>query len=426
MSTGRTASQRKTTTRTDFNQVTSNGLITNVRRRFFGHCNQSWKMGPLSGIKIIEIAGLGAGPFCGMMLADMGAEVIRVEKPGNQVPEALDPLARNRKSLACDLKHPEAAAIVLQLIETADAMFEGFRPGVAERLGIGPDECLARNPKLVYGRLTGWGQDGPLSQAAGHDINYIALTGALHLIGRPGSNPTPPLNLVGDFGGGGMLLAYGMVCALLHAERTGEGQVVDAAMVDGANALMAMFHGFNALGLHDDATGSSFLGGAAHFYDTYQTSDGKFVSIAAIEPQFYEQLIELAGLDRERFAPHSFSFQADAACRENWSNLKDELTSVFKTKTREEWCNIMEGSDVCFAPVLTLSEAPSHPHNVAREAFVGVGGNLQPAPAPRFSKTTNAAPRPGAQAGTHSRQVLGENGFDEQAIQRLVDEGVIR
>jgi len=383
-------------------------------------------MGPLSGLTIIELAGIGPAPFCGMMLADMGARVIRVERPGGDTPApAQDPLARNRLSLACDLKHPDAVAAVLRLVDTADGLFEGYRPGVAEKLGVGPDVCLARNRRLVYGRMTGWGQDGPLAHAAGHDINYIALTGALHLIGEPGGKPVPPLNLVGDFGGGGMLLAFGMVCALLSAARTGQGQVVDAAMLDGVHALMSMFRYFRSLGLHRDETGSHFLGGAAHFYGTYETSDGRYVSLGSIEPQFYEQLIEKAGLDRERFGPHVFRWDAGDDARSAWRALKDELAAVIRTKTRDEWCALMEGSDACFAPVLTLSEAPEHRHNRARGAFVDVGGNLQAAPAPRFSGTAPGPPRPGAPAGADTRKLLGEFGFTAAEIDALLDAGAV-
>ena len=382
-------------------------------------------MGPLSGITIVELASIGPGPFCGMMLADLGADVIRVDRPGSSASPELDPLARNRRSIVCDLKKAAAVAVVMRLIERADGFFEGFRPGVAERLGLGPDDCFERNARLVYGRMTGWGQDGPLANAAGHDINYIALTGALHLIGETGRKPVPPLNLVGDFGGGGMLLAYGMVCALFNAHRTGKGQVVDAAMVDGVNALMSMFHGFSAMNMQCDETGSSFLGGAGHFYDTYETLDGKYVSIGSLEPQFYDLLIDKAGLDRGRFAPHVFTWQASDKLRSDWRELKRELAAVIKTKTRNEWCAIMEGTDVCFAPVLTLSEAPDHVHNKAREAFVEVGGHLQAAPAPRFSSTKPVKPRPGAPPGTHSVEVLREAGYAESQIHNLIESGAV-
>ncbi|NJN51725.1 MAG: CoA transferase, partial [Gammaproteobacteria bacterium] len=302
-------------------------------------------MGPLQGYRIVELAGIGPGPFCGMMLSDMGAEVIRVDRMAKGTGRPKDVLARNRKSIAVDLKNPKGIELVLDIVASADALFEGFRPGVTERLGLGPDACLARNPKLVYGRMTGWGQDGPLAAAAGHDINYIALTGALHAIGRAGERPVPPLNLVGDFGGGGMLLAFGMVCALLETQRSGKGQVIDAAMVDGAAALMAMFYTFSAAGAFTDKRGTNLLDGGAHFYDTYETSDGKHICIGSIEPQFYALLVEKAGLDKVKFAA-----QMDPT---RWAGYKDELTRVFKQKTQAQWCTIMEGTDVCFAPVLS-------------------------------------------------------------------------
>ncbi|HNP36144.1 MAG TPA: CaiB/BaiF CoA-transferase family protein [Woeseiaceae bacterium] len=377
-------------------------------------------MGPLQGVQIIELAGLGPAPFCGMLLADLGAEVIRIERPDSNSTAALDPLARNRKSLACDLQKPEAVAAVLRLVASADGLIEGFRPGVMERLGLGPDTCLEKNPRLAYGRMTGWGQDGPLANAAGHDINYIALTGALHMIGETGGKPVPPLNLVGDFGGGGMLLALGMVSAILNARSTGKGQVVDAAMVDGVNLLMAMFHGFKAMGLHAEETGSAFLGGGAHYYNTYETKDGKYVSIASIEPQFYEMLIEKAGLDPGRFGPQAFAWRVDSEVRSAWPALKAELATVFKTRTRHEWCEIMEGTDVCFAPVLTMNEAPAHAHNQARGAFLDVGGNLQPAPAPRFSDNPSIHPEAGVMPGTNSREILAAAGFDTEEIKCLV------
>ena len=326
-------------------------------------------MGPLAGYRIIELAGIGPGPFCGMMLSDMGAEVIRVERPGGRGARPKDVLARNRRSIAVDLKHPDGVETVLRLCEGADALFEGFRPGVTERLGLGPDDCMGRNPRLVYGRMTGWGQDGPMAQAAGHDINYIGLSGALHAIGRPGEKPVPPLNLVGDFGGGGMLLAYGLVCGLLEAQKSGQGQVVDAAMVDGAAALMAMFFSFAAGGGFTDRRGTNLLDGGAHFYDTYETSDGKYICIGSIEPQFYALLVEKAGLDPERFKP-----QMDASL---WPDLKQELAEVFASRSRDEWCEIMEGTDVCFAPVLSIFEAPEHPHNKARGSFLEVDGVMQ-------------------------------------------------
>lgn len=323
-------------------------------------------MGPLQGIRLIELAGIGPGPFCGMMLSDMGAEVVRIDRMNPSANKPVDVLARNRRSIAIDLKQPKGAEVVLRLCQSADGLFEGFRPGVTERLGIGPADCMARNAKLVYGRMTGWGQEGPLAHAAGHDINYIALAGALHAIGRPGEKPVPPLNLIGDFGGGGMLLAFGMVCGLLEAQRSGQGQVIDAAMVDGSAALMAMFFSMAATGRFTDQRGANMLDGGAHFYDTYETQDGKYISVGSIEPQFYALLIEKGGLDPERFAA-----QQDGS---RWPGYKDEITRVFKSKTQAEWCDMMEGTDVCFAPVLSIFDAPAHPHNQHRQAFIEVDG----------------------------------------------------
>ena len=374
-------------------------------------------MGPLAGLRVIELAGIGPGPFCGMMLSDMGAEVIRVERIGSGGGRPKDVLARNRRSIALDLKDPRGVEAVLKLVESADALFEGFRPGVTERLGLGPDECMARNPKLVYGRMTGWGQEGPMSQAAGHDINYIGLAGALHGIGRAGERPVPPLNLVGDFGGGGMLLAFGLVCALLEARSSGEGQVVDAAMVDGAATLMAMFFSMGASGAFSDKRGTNLLDGGAHFYDTYETRDGKFICLGSIEPQFYALLVEKAGLDGDRFAA-----QMDAA---RWPEYKAELAEVFKTKTRDEWCAIMEGTDVCFAPVLSIFEAPDHPHNKARNSFVEIDGVMQPAPAPRFSRSEVGVQHGARQPGEDTVAVLEAHGFTADEISDLQSAGVI-
>ncbi|MEO1062111.1 MAG: CaiB/BaiF CoA-transferase family protein [Actinomycetota bacterium] len=379
-------------------------------------------MGPLTGVRVIEIQGIGPGPFCGMMLSDMGAEVIRIDRAasvrgGDPSTPPVDVLARGRRSIGVDLKHPDGVDTVLGLVETADVLFEGFRPGVAERLGIGPDECAARNPKLVYGRMTGWGQEGPISHAAGHDINYIALAGALHGIGREGERPVPPLNLVGDFGGGGMLLAYGIVCAVLEAQRTGQGQVVDAAMVDGAASLMAMFFSMTAMGVWQDERGVNLLDGGAHFYDTYECSDGRYVAIGSIEPQFYAELLRLTGL-----ADAELPKQMD---RSNWPALKGRLTEVFLSKTRDEWVEIMEGSDVCFAPVLTLAEAPQHPHNVARSTFVEVAGVTQPGPSPRFSRTGAEVQGPPAHAGQHTDEILTEAGLSAADIAKLRDAGAI-
>jgi alpha-methylacyl-CoA racemase len=380
-------------------------------------------MGPLDGITIVEFAGLGPAPFCGMMLADMGANVIRIDRQTSRDATIPDPLARNRKSLACDLKHPEAADCILRIIENADGLIEGFRPGVMEKLGLGPSECLARNPALAYGRVTGWGQDGPLAHTAGHDINFVALTGALHMIGEANGKPVPPLNLVGDFGGGGMLLAFGMLCAILHARSTGRGQVIDAAMVDGSNAMMAMFHGFKAAGLGGNATGTSFLAGAAHFYGTYETRDGKFVAIGPLEPQFYHVLISRLGIDAAEFGPHAFGWKVDGAITDHWLRLKQRLAEVFRTRTRSEWCELLEGTDACFSPVLTIDEAIEHSHNKARRAFVSVGDCIQPRPAPRFSDTQPDDPRPSVPAGKDSYEVLKAFDFTDQEIRRLFEAG---
>ena len=377
-------------------------------------------MGPLEGIRIIEIAGIGPGPFCAMMLSDMGAEVLRIDRAervtGSKGPST-DFLARGRRSIGVNLKSPEGVALVLELVERADGLTEGFRPGVMERLGLGPDVCLARNPRLVYGRMTGWGQEGPLAHAAGHDINYIALAGALEPIGRPGAPPVPPLNLVGDFGGGAMMLAFGMVCALVERQRSGKGQVVDAAMVDGAAILMTMFHGFRHAGFWDERRGTNLLDTGAHFYDAYECKDGKYVSIGSIEPQFYKELLERTGLAAEQL-PHQMD-------KSRWAELKDKLTAVFKTKTRAEWCALMEGTDVCFAPVLSMREATEHPHIVARHTFVEVDGLSQPAPAPRFSRSEAAIQGPPAQAGAHTDAALRDWGVAEDRLQKLRAGGAI-
>ena len=375
-------------------------------------------MGPLSGVKIIELAGIGPGPFCGMLLSDMGAEVIRVDRPpGSKPGRARDVLTRGRKSIAVDLKSDAGKEIILRLCESSDALFEGFRPGVTERLGIGPAECMARNEKLVYGRMTGWGQEGPMAQAAGHDINYISLVGALHAIGEAGGKPVPPLNLVGDFGGGGMVLAFGLVCALLNAQKSGKGQVVDAAMVDGAAALMAMFFSMQAGGVFSMNRGTNLLDGGAHFYGAYETKDGKYISIGSIEPQFYALLLEKSGVD-----PKKFSAQMD---KSRWEEYKGELTRVFKTKTRDEWCEIMEGSDVCFSPVLALDEVQNHPHNHARNAFIEVDGFIQPAPAPRFSRSEVSVRHGSRLPGEDTITVLQGAGYGDADIDGLIASGAV-
>ncbi|MEG9862645.1 MAG: CaiB/BaiF CoA-transferase family protein [Parvularculales bacterium] len=338
--------------------------------------------GPLSGVKIIEFAGIGPGPFCAMLLSDMGAEVVRINRKGAPRAGKNDILARGRRVIALDLKKWEGIETCLHLLESADALIEGFRPGVMERLGLGPDVCLERNPRLVYGRMTGWGQTGPLSNAAGHDINYISLIGALHAIGAPGNKPVPPLNLVGDFGGGALYLAMGLCAALFEAGRSGKGQVIDCAMTDGAASLMSMFYGFAASGAWSPNHGENLLDGGAHFYDTYETSDGKWISVGSIEPQFYALLREKAGLEDKDFDPQME--------RGRWPDLKEKIARVFRTKTRDEWCELMEGTDVCFAPVLSLWEAGHHPHNAARQTFIEIDGVVQPNVAPRFEGTPSA------------------------------------
>jgi alpha-methylacyl-CoA racemase len=380
--------------------------------------------GPLSGYRVIEIAGIGPGPFAAMMLADMGAEVIRVERaqsvrgPAPDTPH-YDVMLRGRRNIAVDLKHPDGVATLLDLVAEADALIEGFRPGVMERLGIGPDVCLARNPRLVFGRMTGWGQSGMYAQAAGHDINYIALAGALAHFGRAGEAPVPPLNMVGDFGGGGMFLAYGVVCALLEAQRSGQGQVVDTAMVDGAAVLMSMFWAFKTIGMFDEnARGTNLLDTGAHFYDVFRCADGEYVSIGSIEPQFYAELMRLTGLDGDA----EFARQMDKA---SWPHLKARLAEVFATRTRAEWCEVMEATDVCFAPVLTMSEAAAHPHNVERGTFIEVGGMQQPAPAPRFSRTAPVVESAPAHAGQHSREVLVDWGIPADRIESLLASGAV-
>lgn len=379
--------------------------------------------GPLSGYRIVEIAGIGPGPFAAMMLADMGAEVIRVDRAQSvrgPAPEApfFDLLQRGRKNIAIDLKNPQGVETLLQLIEKADAVIEGFRPGVMERLGIGPDVCLARNPKLVFGRMTGWGQEGMYGQAAGHDINYISLAGALAHFARPGETPLPPLNMVGDFGGGGMFLAYGVVCALLEAQKSDKGQVVDTAMVDGAAVLMTMFWAFKSIGMHDENNpGTNLLDTGAHFYDAYRCKDDKFISIGSIEPQFYAELLRLTGLDADpEFASHMD--------RTKWSSLKPKVTAVFATKTQAEWCAIMEATDVCFAPVLTMSEAAQHPHNKERNTFVESHGVMQPAPAPRFSRTKTSLDQPPAHPGQHTSEVLTAWGIG--GVPALIESGAVK
>ena len=380
--------------------------------------------GPLSGYRIIEIAGIGPGPFAAMLLSDMGAEVIRVERAQavrstNPAGPSNDVLNRGRRNIAIDLKNPDGVETLLGLVEHADAIIEGFRPGVMERLGIGPDVCLARNPKLVFGRMTGWGQEGPYALAAGHDINYISLGGALAHIGRAGEAPVPPLNLVGDFGGGGMFLAFGVVCALLEAQKSGAGQVVDAAMVDGTAILMTMFWAFRNSTWNEKERGVNLLDTGAPFYDVYECADGGYISLGSIEPQFYAELLRLTGLSDDA----EFLKQHDTA---NWVHLKGRLKGVFKAKTRDEWCALMEHTDVCFAPVLRMDEAAVHPHNVARQTFVEIGGITQPAPAPRFSRTKPEIAVLPAHPGQHSREILGDWGVNGDRIDALFASGAVK
>jgi len=379
--------------------------------------------GPLVGYKVIELAGIGPNPMCAMMLADMGAEVIRVDRVvasdlGVPVDARYSLLDRSRRSIAVDLKKPAGIELVLKLIDQSDALIEGFRPGVTERLGLGPDVCLARNPRLVYGRVTGWGQHGTLAHAAGHDVNYIALTGAAYAMGHADRPPAPPLNLVGDFGGGGMLLAVGVLAALLEAAKSGKGQVVDAAMTDGAAVLMTALYGLHGSGYWTDQREGNILDGGAHFYDIYETKDGKYISIASIEAKFYDELLRLTGFSDPEHEGHRD--------RRQWKDLASKMASLIRTKTRDEWCKVLEGTDVCFAPVLSLSEAPHHPHNVSRQTFVTHDGVTQPAPAPRFSRTPSRIQKSPSPDGADTEAVLADWGFSTAAIADLKSQGAIR
>ena len=380
-------------------------------------------MGPLTGIKIVELTGIGPGPMCAMLLADLGATVLRIDRPepsdlGVPRPLRYDLLLRGRKCLALDLKHPDAKALALQLIDRADALIEGFRPRVTERLGLGPEDCLARNPSLVYGRVTGWGQGGPLAQAAGHDLNYIALAGAVHAFGRHGQPPTPPLNLIGDFGGGALYLAFGVVCGILEAQRSGRGQVVDAAMVDGAASLMTSFFGMMAAGLGSHERGTNTLDTGSHFYEVYECSDGRWISVAAIEGKFYAELLLRLDIDPTTLPP-----QMD---RDHWPEAKTQLAALFKTRTRDEWCGVLEGTDACFAPVLTTDEAPEHPHNKERRTYVEIDGIAQPAPAPRFSRTIPDLPiPPQPPRGLDEADAILADWLDPVEIARLREAGTL-
>lgn len=359
--------------------------------------------GPLNGVKVLEFAGIGPGPFCCMLLSDMGADVVRLDRKGGRPGFKNDIPARGRRHIALDLKDANDVALALSMMEMADVVIEGFRPGVMERLGLGPDEALKRNPKLIYGRMTGWGQHGPLAEAAGHDLNYIALSGALHAMGRKNDAPSPPLNLVGDYGGGSLYLAMGVCAALFEAQRSGKGQVIDAAITDGAASLMSVIYGLRASGIWTDDRDNNLLDGGAHFYDVYETADGKFVSIGSLEPQFYALLLEKTGLTNDP----AFAVQMN---KPEWPAMSEKLAGVIKTKTRDEWTALMEGTDVCFAPVLSMAEAPDHPHNVARRTFVEVGGLKQPAPAPRFSRTPGAVQHPPGGNGDEPHKILADWG----------------
>ncbi|WP_416896997.1 MAG: CaiB/BaiF CoA transferase family protein [Minwuia sp.] len=379
--------------------------------------------GPLSGVKVVELAGIGPGPMCGMLFGDLGADVVRIDRQTaadlgiDRGSNKWDLLNRSKRSVAANLKMKEGVETVLKLVEGADILIEGMRPGVTERLGLGPDDCWKRNPKLVYGRVTGWGQDGPIAHAAGHDMNYIALTGALHAIGEKGRAPVPPLNLVGDFGGGALYLAFGCLAAYIEAQTSGKGQVVDAAMIDGASNLMTAIYGMKAAGRIVQKRGSNFLDGGAHFYSVYETSDGKYVSIGSIEKKFYAELIEKAGM-----SPDDMPEQLNP---EKWPEYKEKLAAVIRRKTRDEWTEIMEGSDVCFAPILDMDEAPKHAHNVARDTFVDIDGVTQPNAAPRFSRTPNGKPTVAPNPGQDTAEALSDWGFEKSEIDSLKSSGAV-
>lgn len=381
-------------------------------------------MGPLAGVKIIELAGIGPGPMCAMLLADMGADIVRVDRTEDaKLGMGHNPKGelrnRSRPNIAVNLKTPEGVETVLRLIEQADGLIEGYRPGVMERLGLGPDVCLRRNPKLIFGRMTGWGQTGPLAQAAGHDINYISIVGALNAIGPKDGPPVVPLNLIGDFGGGGLYLAMGLLAGIIEARVSGKGQVIDCAMTEGAASLMTMFYGMKAMGRWNDERGTNTVDGGAHYYTVYETRDGKYISVGSGEARFYALLLEKTGLDNVQDLPH----QHDTA---QWPAMKKRLQEIFLTKTRDEWCAIMEGSDVCFAPVLDYDESIRHPHNVAREAFVTVDGFTQPAPAPRFDRTKSEIRKPPSVAGEDTDVTLKAWGFSDSEIAALHKAGAVK
>jgi len=381
--------------------------------------------GPLAGVRVLEIGGIGAAPYGCMMLADMGADIIRVERPagGPLASPPNDPQLRSRRSIALDLKDPRAVEILMKLVVRSDVLVEAHRPGVAERLGFGPDACLAANPRLVYARLTGYGQTGPMARAAGHEINYLAMSGLLHQIGTADGTPVLPLNVVGDFGGGGLLMAFGVLCAYIESQRSGRGQVVDAAMVDGATSFLSMALGQMAAGLWRDAPGVNWLSGRSHCYDTYRTSDGRWVAVGALEPQFHRVLLERLGLDYAEFQAGEFRMDGaryDELIEEIWPRLKPRVATAFAARTQAEVLALFEGTDACVTPVLSIAEAQQHPHHLGRGTYVSVGGQLQNAPTPRFSRSRPAAPVPAPEIGEHTAAVLAELGYSEEEIGVLV------
>jgi alpha-methylacyl-CoA racemase len=373
--------------------------------------------GPLVGLKIVEFAGIGPGPFCGMLLADLGADVVRIDRAESAGRGHPDLANRGKRSIAVDLKKPEGIEAALSLLEKADGLLEGFRPGVMERLGVGPDVALKRNPRLVYGRMTGWGQTGPWSQMAGHDIDYIALTGALHTMGRKDEPPAPPLNLVGDFGGGALYLAFGLLAGIIEAKSSGKGQVVDCAMIDGAASLMTMFYNMKAVGMWSAERDSNLLDGGAHFYDTYTCADGKWLAVGSIEPQFHAELVKGLGLPADTFGMYMD--------RSKWPEFSQRIADVVKTKTRDEWMKVFDGTDACVAPVLSMDEAPQHPHNAERNTFVEAFGVMQPNAAPRFSRTAGAVNGAPAIAGKHSNDVLESWGIAADRRETFLKAGAV-
>jgi len=387
-----------------------------------GERSATMRRGPLAGLRVVEIASIGPGPYAGMLLADLGADVIRIERPGAFDGGKTEPTLRNRRHMMLDLKDPEAIEVVLKLVERSDVLLEGFRPGVTERLGIGPEVCRERNPGLIYARITGWGQEGPLAKTAGHDINYIALTGMLYQIGPPGGKPVPPLNVIGDYGGGGLMVAFGIVCALYERMRSGKGQVIDSAMVDSVISFMAPLMGLQNRGLWKDETGTNFLAGGAHFYDTYETRDGKWFAVGAIEPQFHRLLLSKLGLDPaeflegEGFQQHPY----EKLIAEIWPALRAKLAAAIKSRTSDELRTLFDETDACAVPVLTMQEATSHPHNMARAAFIEVEGIKQNAPVPRFSRSVPAPPRAARAVDADNRAILQDLGYSAPQIDRLM------